>query len=82
MTDAPAKRSKYWKRLHDAKGGGFAVIRRGTRTNLLKPARFVAEHASQESAQAEADRLAACHPGQTFVVLQQTYSSRTEEAAQ
>ena len=62
--------SKYWAHLHERKGGGFCVIRRGSRTGILKCAKFTCEHPTLESAQAEAERLASVHPGEAFEVWQ------------
>lgn len=51
-------------------GGGFFVFKRGDRTGRIGIAtRFPFEHGSLEQALAEAERLAALHPGKTFEVF-------------
>lgn len=54
-------------------GGGFFVFRRGKRTGRVAIAlanHLPFEHASRESAEAEASRLAGLTPGERFVVLE------------
>lgn len=60
-------------------GGGYFVFRRGKRTNRIRPPAFYSfEHPSLESALAEANRLAADRPGETFAVFAQAGKAMVE----
>lgn len=52
-------------------GGGWFVFRRTRGTGRIRVPEWPFEHQTRELAQAEADRLAARHPGETFAVFTQ-----------
>ena len=58
-------------------GGGHFVFRRGKRTKRVRPSWLPYEHASYEEALAEAEKLAAQNPGETFVVMSQVAYARS-----
>lgn len=68
-------------------GGGWFVFRRGRTSGRIKPARFGKpgtswypfEHASEESAKAEAERLAVLNPGLRFCVFHQVSEAPVTE---
>lgn len=61
-------------------GGGFFVFRRGEETGRIRPAPWPFEHATEEAAIAQAERLAADLPGYRFDVVR-VCASRTVDAA-
>ncbi len=50
-------------------GGGFIVARLGGKTGRIRASQWPFEHPSRESAEAEAQKLAAQMPKERFVVL-------------
>lgn len=57
------------KREGEKVGAGFFVFRRGRTSKRIKMSFIPFEHPTLESAHAEAERLCALHPGQTFEVF-------------
>jgi hypothetical protein len=53
----------------EAIGGGFFVFRRGQRTGRIRAPEWPFEHPTLSAAYVERDRLAALHPGETFIVV-------------
>jgi len=68
----PTAQVKAFARRNEAIGGGFFVFRRGKRTGRIAHTKFPFEHATFAQALAEATRLAAQHPGESFEVFQTT----------
>lgn len=65
---AQIEKRNWFDRRHAHRGSGHTVIRRGKRSRVLRPAKFSVEHPTLEAAMAEAARLAALHPGESFEV--------------
>ena len=60
----------------EAVGGGFFVHRRGKKSGRIRPSAMSFEHADQRAAVAEAEKLAARHPGETFEVFGRVHTAR------
>lgn len=58
-------------------GGGYFVFRRGKDTGRIRAPEFPFEHPTYGDAYAEARRLAALHPGETFEVLSTMHRFRS-----
>lgn len=65
-------------------GGGFFVHRRGKKSGRVRPSKLSFEHADQRAAVAEAEKLAARHPGETFEVFARIHTAHRpkQEAAE
>ncbi|MBA8821473.1 hypothetical protein BRY73_16265 [Ochrobactrum sp. P6BS-III] len=71
MTATTPRRRSSKPRLNEIIGGGFFVFRRGKKTGRVGVYTTMPyEHGSFEQALAEATRLAALCPGETFEVFQ------------
>ncbi|WP_375263226.1 hypothetical protein [Palleronia sp.] len=60
-------------------GGGHFVFRRGGGTNRIRPAMWPFEHGTAQEAQAEAAKLAAASPGETFLVVSEVFAITRED---
>ena len=67
----PEGKQRRWERKGEQVGGGFWIMRRGDRTDRIRPSTFAFEHPSYDSAKLELDRLAEAHPEGKFIIVSQ-----------